>query len=67
MDFPEAWQRWRQLEVAAEAAEARLMRQPIHHHPQVVFHCLTRTWAADIEARTVAAFLAAHVNEHQGS
>ncbi len=64
MDVPEAWHGRCQLEVAAETAEARLMRQTVHHQAYVLLQPLARSGLPDVEAFPTSAFLATHVDEH---
>ncbi len=53
--------------MAAEAFEARLVREPIHEQPQEIFDGLPRTRRADINPLPAAALLAGHIDEHAGA
>jgi len=64
MDVPEPRHWRRQLEMTAETAEARLMRQTVHHQAYVLFQPLARSGVSQVEALPAAAFFATHVDEH---
>jgi len=61
---PKAWQRRRQLEVAAEAPEARLMRETVDHQAHLLLERLPGCRRANVEPLAVPALLAAHIDEH---
>src|SRR5262249_5339175 len=64
VDLPEARHRGRQLEVAAEALEARLVREALAHSMEELVE-RRGTRIAELEAATLPAFLAAHVYAHR--
>lgn len=66
MHVPKARNGWGQFEVTTEATEARLVREALHYQMDIFLERLTRCGFTDVQPLALAAFLAAHVDEHEG-
>ena len=66
MDVPERRNRRRELYVAAEAREARLVREALLHEVEELFQRPV-TRVAQFQAAPLTALPAAHVDPHRGS